>query len=335
MKKKNALITGVLGQDGFYLTNFLLKKNYKVFGVSKNKKIKKKIKNLKLLNENFNNKKNIIQILNKYNINEIYNLASQSSVRESFLSPIKSCEVNAIYPIKILEAIKTMKNNIKFYQASSSEMFGNNKKKSQDEKANLSPVSPYALSKKLAHDFVKFYRENYRIFAVSGILFNHESPLRNEKFVTKKIVTGLVKIYMGINLKIRLGNIYAKRDWGYAKDYVEAMWMMLQQKIPEDFVIANGKSYSIKDFINECAKILKLNVVWIGNGLNEKLILKTSKKAIIVIDKKYFRPIDIKSTSGDFSKAKKKLKWRPKTPFKKIVKLMIDHEINTLKKKYS
>ena len=331
MTKKIALITGVSGQDGAYLAKFLLKKNYKVIGVERrsarnnNWRLEKLNINDQVIIEDLDIKEinNIIRIFSKYNINEVYNLAAQSFVYSSFQNPIETSQVNAIGVLNLLEVIRNQKRNIKFYQASTSEMFGKHGKKNQNEKTLFHPRSPYASSKAFAHYTVQNYRESYNIFAVSGILFNHESPLRGEEFITRKISLGLAKIIMGKQKVLKIGNIYAKRDWGYAEDYVEAMWKMLQTKVPKDYVVATGKNYSVKQFINESVKVLNLKTKWMGKGLNEKLINTKTKKTIVSIDKKYFRPSEVDHLKGNFSKAKKDLKWKPKTKFSKLVELMI------------
>ena len=335
MAKKTALITGISGQDGAYLAKFLLKKNYKVIGTDRRSA---RSNNWRLIELNIENKviledlditeiNNLIRIFQKYNIDEIYNLAAQSFVKSSFDNPIQTSLVNAMAPLSFLEIIRNQKKKIKFYQASTSEMFGKHKINKQNEKTNFHPRSPYATSKTFAHYSVQNYREAYNIFAVSGILFNHESPLRGEEFITRKITIGLAKIMLGKQKKIKLGNIYAKRDWGFAGDYVEAMWKMMQNKIPKDYVIATGQNHSVKDFINMTTKIQNLKTQWVGKGLNEKLINKLNKKIIIEIDKKYFRPTEVENLKGNYLKAKKDLKWKPKTNFKNLVKMMIEADL--------
>ena len=335
MAKKTALITGISGQDGAYLAKFLLKKNYKVIGTDRRSA---RSNNWRLIELNIENKviledlditeiNNLIRIFQKYNIDEIYNLAAQSFVKSSFDNPIQTSLVNAMAPLSFLEIIRNQKKKIKFYQASTSEMFGKHKINKQNEKTNFHPRSPYATSKTFAHYSVQNYREAYNIFAVSGILFNHESPLRGEEFITRKITIGLAKIMLGKQKKIKLGNIYAKRDWGFAGDYVEAMWKMMQNKIPKDYVIATGQNHSVKDFINMTTKILNLKTQWVGKGLNEKLINKLNKKIIIEIDKEYFRPTEVENLKGNYLKAKKDLKWKPKTNFKNLVKMMIEADL--------
>ncbi len=339
MPKKIALITGISGQDGAYLAKFLLKKNYKVIGVERRSA---RSNNWRLERLNIANKvtiedidikeiNNLIRLFNKYKIDEVYNLAAQSFVHSSFQNPIETSQVNAIGVLNILEIIRNHKRKIKFYQASTSEMFGKHGKKKQDEKTIFHPRSPYATSKTFAHYSVQNYRESYNLHAVNGILFNHESPLRGEEFITRKITLGLAKIYLGKQKILKIGNIYSKRDWGYAEDYIEAMWKMTQSKKPKDYVIATGKNHSVKQFINECVKILKLNTKWIGKGLNEKLINIKNNRTLISIDKKYFRPAEVDNLKGNYNKAKRELKWKPKTSFKNLVKMMIESDLENVK----
>ncbi|ARJ49536.1 GDP-mannose 4,6-dehydratase [Candidatus Pelagibacter sp. RS40] len=339
MTKKTALITGITGQDGAYLARFLLKKNYKVIGLERrsarsfNWRLEKLNINDKVIIEDTDIKEinNLIRIFDKYKVDEVYNLAAQSFVYSSFQNPIETSLVNSIGTLNLLEIIRNKKNKIKFYQASTSEMFGESKSIKQDEKTLFHPRSPYATSKTFAHYSVQNYREAYNLHAVSGILFNHESPLRGEEFITRKITLGLSKIVLKKQKNLKIGNLYAKRDWGYADDYVEAMWKMLQSKKPDDYVIATGKNHSIKQFINESIKALKLKTKWVGKGLNEKLINTENNKAIIVIDKKFFRPTEVNILKGNYQKAKRELKWKPKTNFSKLVKMMIASDLEYVK----
>ena len=335
MNKKTALITGISGQDGAYLAQFLLKKNYKVIGIERRsaRSTNWRLEKLSILNKfiiedcDIKEINNVIRIFKKYKINEVYNLAAQSFVGSSFNNPIETTNVNAIGTLNLLEVIKSQNKNIKFYQASTSEMFGDHGQKNQNELTKFHPRSPYATSKVFSHYTVQNYREAYKIFAVSGILFNHESPLRGEEFITRKISLGLARIINGKQKLLKLGNIYAKRDWGYAKDYVEAMWKMLQTKKPQDFVIATGKTYSVKDFINKCVKILNLKTKWVGKGIKEKLIDLNTNKPLIIIDKKFFRPTEVNILKGNYSKAKKILKWEPKTGINELAKLMLESDL--------
>ena len=335
MNKKTALITGISGQDGAYLAEFLLKKNYNVVGIERrsaersNWRLEKLSILKKVIIEDSDIKEiaNLIRIFKKYKFDEVYNLAAQSFVKSSFDNPIETYQVNAIGTLNLLEIIRTENKKIRFYQASTSEMFGEHGKNTQNELTNFHPRSPYASAKVFSHYTVQNYREAYKIFAVSGILFNHESPLRGEEFITRKISLGLAKIIAGKQKVLKIGNIYAKRDWGYAKDYIEVMWKMLQINKPQDFVIATGKTYSVKEFINKCVKILNLKTKWTGKGINEKLIDLNKKKPIIIIDKKYFRPAEVNFLKGNYTKAKKVLKWSPKTNLDNLAKIMIKSDL--------
>ena len=332
--KKKAFITGINGQDGSYLSNLLVEKGYKVYGLVRRNSINEhQTTRLDILNNKIDlsygdllDESSLESKIRKIKPDEIYNLAAQSHVKVSFEIPQFTVKTNSVGVLNMLEAFRKFSPKGRFYQASSSEMFGKILKKKQNEKTPFNPRSPYAVSKVFGHYIVKNYRESYKLFAVSGILFNHESPFRGEEFVTRKITKGLIKILEGHKNFLELGNIYSKRDWGYAKEYVEAMWKMLQQKKPEDFVISTGKTYSIKQFINLCTDYLGIRTKWIGSGLNEKLINLESKKTIIKINPKYFRPAEVDILIGDSSKAKRKLKWGPKTNLKTLVKIMIDEE---------
>ena len=333
--KKIALITGVSGQDGAYLSKLLLEKNYKVVGTDRrsarasNWRLKRLGIENKIIFEEMEISEiyEVDRIFNKYNFDEVYNLAAQSFVGTSFNSPLNTANITGLGVLRILETIKAKNKRIKFYQASSSEMFGDVLENFQSEKTPLNPQSPYAIAKVFGHYMTQNYRESYGMYAVSGILFNHESPLRGEEFVTRKIIIGLIRIIKGDLDYLELGNINAKRDWGFAKEYVEAMWLMLQQKKPEDYVVSTGKTYSIKDFINKTVKILNLKTKWTGKGLDEKLLNTSNGKIIVKINPKFFRPAEVNILKGDASKAKKKLKWVPKTNLENLIKIMIDDEI--------
>jgi GDPmannose 4,6-dehydratase len=340
MKKKVALITGIAGQDGAYLANFLIKKNYKVIGIdrrsSRNNNFR--LKYFRIENKVAMEHCDLTEIYSlervfkkfSYKIDEVYNLGAQSFVKSSFDTPISTTDINALGTLRILEIIRNSNKKIKFYQASTSEMFGNINKL-LSEKSEFNPQSPYAISKLYAHYITKNYRESYGLFACSGILFNHESPLRGEDFVTKKIISGFVKILNKEQDCLYLGNLYAKRDWGFAGDYVRAMWLMLQNKKPKDYVIGTGNAYSVKDFINETARYLKIKIKWLGNGLDEKAINLDTRKIIIKIDKNNFRPSEVFFLKANSEKAKKELRWFPKTKFKSLIKLMVDEELNISK----
>ena len=335
MKKKIALIFGVTGQDGAYLSKFLLSKNYVVHGVKRRSsslntgriddiyKDPHSKSNFFLHYGDVTDSLSVLKNIATIRPNEIYNLSAQSHVKVSFDVPEYTANVDGVGALRILDAIKSLKleKKIRYYQAGTSEMFGASKPP-QNENTNFYPRSPYAVAKLYAHWITINYREAYGIFACNGILFNHESPIRGETFVTKKIVSALCKIIMGKQKKLYLGNLYAKRDWGHAKDYVVAMWKMLQKKTPSDYVIATGKQYSVKEFINLTAKELKIKILWKGRGMNEKGYW--NNKVIIEIDKNYFRPTEVNSLKGNSSKAKKELNWMPKVGVKELIKEMID-----------
>jgi GDPmannose 4,6-dehydratase len=337
MKKKIALIFGITGQDGAYLAKLLLSKKYIVHGV-KRRSSSLNTSRIDDIYQDPHSKRNfylhygdvtdslsVLKNIAFIKPNEIYNLSAQSHVKVSFDVPEYTANVDAIGALRILDAIKSLKleKKIKYYQAGTSEMFGASKPP-QSEKTNFYPRSPYAAAKLYAHWITINYREAYGIFACNGILFNHESPIRGETFVTKKIVSALCKIINNNQKKLYLGNLYAKRDWGHAKDYVIAMWKMLQRKKPDDFVIATGQQYSVKEFINFTAKELGILIQWKGRGVNEKGYW--NNKCIIEIDKQYFRPTEVNSLKGDSSKARRILGWKPNTSIKSLIKEMIEFE---------
>ena len=339
--KKIALIFGITGQDGAYLANLLLKKKYIVHGV-KRRSSSFNTDRIDDIYNDLHNKTNfylhygdltdslsVLKIIKKINPNEIYNLGAQSHVGVSFEVPEYTANVDALGTLRILDSILTLKikDRVKFYQAGTSEMFGASKPP-QNEKTNFYPRSPYAAAKLYAHWITVNYREAYNIFACNGILFNHESPIRGETFVTKKIVSALCKISLSGTGKLYLGNLYSKRDWGHAKDYVLAMWKMLQQKKPKDYVISSGKQYSVKYFVNLICKILKIKITWKGKGMDEKAYL--NDKIIISIDKKYFRPTEVESLLGDSKKARTELKWKPDYNIQSLAKEMVTQEIKSL-----
>jgi len=338
--KKTALITGGAGQDGSYLASFLLKKNYRVVLADRRNSRADNwrhkflgIEN-RLIYEDFDlaDFDSIFRIFKKFKFDEVYNLAAQSFVKSSFETPISTSDVTGLGALRILEAIRITNKKIKFYQASSSEMIGNTFSKIQNEKAILNPRSPYAIAKVFAHNITKNYRDSYNMFACSGILFNHESPLRGEEFVTRKISKGLCEIKLNKKKLLELGNLDSKRDWGFAGDYVEGMWKMLQYKKPDDYVLATNKAYSVRDFINLSCDILKIKIKWIGKGKKEKAIDLSTKKIIIKINSKYYRPSEVHFLKGDYNKAKKTLRWRPKVLFKDLVKMMIEEDLKRLRK---
>ncbi len=347
MNKKVALIFGITGQDGSYLADFLLKKKYIVHGVKRRSSSfntgridhiyqdpHEKKKSFILHYGDITDSTSVSKIIENVKPNEIYNLAAQSHVAVSFEVPEYTANADALGVLRILEAIKfhKLEKKTKFYQAGTSEMYGKVQQIPQTEKTNFYPLSPYGVAKLYGHWITKNYREAYNIFASNGILFNHESPRRGETFVTKKVVRGLVRIKYGIDKKLFLGNLDAKRDWGHAKDYVEAMWKILQQKKPDDYVIATGKQYSIRKFVKLVSEKLDMNIKWAGKGLKEKGYDQRSKKIVIEVDKNYFRPLDVNTLLGNSAKARKKLKWFPKFNLDSLINEMILEEKKLLKK---
>ena len=341
MKKKIALIFGITGQDGAYLSRLLLEKNYIVHGIKRRSSSLNtsriddiyvdphKKSSFFLHYGDVTDSLAVLKNISAIKPDEIYNLAAQSHVGVSFEIPEYTANVDGIGTLRILEAIKSLNldKKIKFYQAGTSEMFGD-AKPPQSEKSNFLPRSPYGVTKLYAHWITINYREAYNIFACNGILFNHESPIRGETFVTKKIIAALCRIKITGNEKLYLGNLYAKRDWGHAKDYVIAMWKILQKKKADDYVIATGKQYSVKEFINLTASELNIKIFWSGKGLKEKCYW--NDKVIIEIDKKYFRPTEVNSLKGNFRKARKLLNWKPKYSIKKLIKEMIIKELKII-----
>lgn len=339
---KKALIFGVTGQDGSYLSEFLLEKKYQVHGVKR----KSSSYNTDRINHIFENSKNfflhygdltdslsIQSLIAKIKPDEIYNLAAQSHVAVSFDIPEYTANVNALGALRILESIKFLgfEKKIKFYQAGTSEMFGKVQEVPQTEKTPFYPRSPYGVSKVFAHWITKNYRESFDIFAANGILFNHESPKRGETFVTRKITIGLCKIKLGLQKELILGNLDAKRDWGHAKDYVKAMWKILQQKNPDDFVIASEKQYSVKKFVEIAAKNLDIKIRWKGKGINCKGY-DQNNKLIIKCHKRYFRPSEVDTLLGRIGKARKFLKWKSSIDINQLAKEMIISDFKNLKK---
>ena len=344
MKKKVALIFGITGQDGSYLANFLIKKGYFVHGV-KRRSSSFNTGRLDFLYQDPHEKNRVLflhygdvtdsisvsSIIKKVKPDEIYNLAAQSHVSVSFEVPEYTANADAIGALRILEAVKFhgMEKKTRFYQAGTSEMFGKVKTIPQNEDTPFYPRSPYGVAKVYAHWITVNYREAYKIFACNGILFNHESPVRGETFVTRKIVIALCRIKKGYQKKLYLGNLDAKRDWGHAKDYVEAMWKMLQLKKPKDYVIATGKQYSVKDFVNFALDELNIKYKWKGSGIESKCY-NEKNQCIAECDINYYRPLEVDTLLGDSSRARKELKWKPKITIKNLVKEMVDSELNQL-----
>ena len=338
--KKKALIFGVTGQDGSYLFELLIKKNYDVHAVKR----RSSSLNTERIDHLYKEKNfflhygdltdsNSISLIKNIKPNEIYNLGAQSHVAVSFKNPLYTTQTDALGCLNILEAIKSLNliNKVKFYQAGTSEMFGKVMEIPQTEKTPFYPRSPYGVAKLFGHWMTINYRESYNMFACNGILFNHESPRRGETFVTRKITIGLSKIKLGLEKKLVLGNINAKRDWGHAQDFVEAQWLILQQKKPDDYVIATGEQHSVKEFINIAAKHLDMRIYWKGSGIKEKGFNENGK-VIIECSKKYFRPAEVETLLGNPKKARKLLKWKPKITFKKLVSEMVESDFSKLEK---
>jgi len=327
---KVALITGITGQDGSYLAELLLEKGYEVHGIVRRSslinthRIDGIYHRLTLHYGDLTDSTNIVRVIQKVQPDEIYNLGAQSHVKVSFDMPEYTADVDALGTLRILEAVRLlgMEDRVRIYQASTSELYGLVQETPQKETTPFYPRSPYGVAKLYGYWIVKNYRESYGLHASSGILFNHESPRRGETFVTRKITRALSKISAGLQDCLYLGNLNAKRDWGHAKDFVEAMWLMLQQDEPEDFVIATGVQYSVKDFVEEAAPYFGMKIVWMGEGLNEFGYDLNTKKTVIQVNPKYFRPAEVETLLGDASKAKEKLGWEPKTSFKQLVEDM-------------
>ena len=327
---KVALITGITGQDGSYLAELLLETGYEVHGIVRRSslinthRIDPIYNDIKLHYGDMTDAGSIIHIIQKVKPDEIYNLAAQSHVKVSFELPEYTGTVDGLGTLRILEAIRIlgMENDVRIYQASTSELYGKVQEIPQTETTPFYPRSPYGVAKLYGYWIVKNYREAYGLHASSGILFNHESPRRGETFVTRKITQGLSRISVGVQDALYLGNLDAKRDWGHAKDYVEAMWLMLQQDEPDDYVIATGEQHSVREFVELAAPLFGLNIDWIGEGLDEKGVDKITGRSIIEVSEKYFRPTEVDSLLGDATKAKEKLGWEPKTTFKQLVEDM-------------
>ena len=346
--KKRALITGVTGQDGAYLSEFLLNKGYEVHGIKRRassfntERIDHLIKSPQSKNQNYilhygdmTDSSSILRVIQDAKPDEIYNLAAQSHVAVSFEEPEYTANSDALGTLRILEAVRILglAKKTKFYQASTSELFGKVQEVPQKETTPFYPRSPYAAAKLYAYWITVNYREAYNMFACNGILFNHESPLRGETFVTRKITRELSRIKLGLQKCLYLGNLDSKRDWGHAKDYVEMQWLMLQQKEPEDFVIATGEQHSVREFIELAAAELDMDFSWQGEGIQEVGIIKTHSmqlKTIVRIDPRYFRPTEVDILLGNANKAKKILKWKPKTNIDALVKEMIDEDLKNI-----
>lgn len=342
---KKALITGITGQDGSYLTEFLLEKGYDVHGLVR----KASVFNTERIDHLYNNPKindkrmflywgdmadssNLNRLLEKIQPDEIYNLAAQSHVQVSFEVPEYTAEVDGIGVLRFLDAIKesNLKSKTRFYQASTSELYGKVQEIPQTEKTAFYPRSPYAAAKLYAYWITKNYREAYGIYACNGILFNHESPRRGRTFVTRKITEAACRIKLGIQERLYLGNLDSKRDWGYAPEYVEGMWLMLQQEKPDDYVLATNETHSVREFVELAFKQLDMDIVWQGKGIEEKGYNQKTGKCLVEINPRYFRPTEVDILIGDYSKAKKELGWKPKTKFEDIIKIMVKSDFDSI-----
>jgi len=340
---KKALITGITGQDGSYLTELLLEKGYEVHGIVRPSSIFNRgridhiyltdsiiAKKLHLHYGDLADSSCLSRLIEKIRPIEIYNLGAQSHVKRSFDVPEYTAETNAIGALRLLDAIKEIKTDTRFYQASTSELYGNTTESPQNEETPFAPCSPYAAAKLFAFWITKNYSEAYGIFGCNGILFNHESPRRGSSFVTRKITRSVARIKAGLQKKLYLGNLSSKRDWGYAKDYVKAMWLMLQQQKPNDFVIATGENHSVREFCEKAFSTVDINIEWDGEGINEKGIDKNTGKIIVEVDSYYFRPTDVENLLGDPTKANKILGWKPSKSFNELVKLMVEYDMNVI-----
>ena len=344
---KKALITGITGQDGSYLAEFLLNKGYEVHGIKRRSSLfnTQRIDHIYqdphsnntsfiLHHGDLTDSSNLTRIIKQIEPDEIYNLAAQSHVAVSFESPEYTSDVDALGTLRILEAIRLLglEKKTRFYQASTSELYGEVQEVPQNETTPFYPRSPYAVAKLYAYWITVNYREAYDMYACNGILFNHESPVRGETFVTRKITRALSRIFVGLQDTLYLGNLDALRDWGHAKDYVEMQWLMLQQDQPDDFCIASGIQYSVRDFVNFAWGHLGKSIRWEGNGVDEKGYDKESGNLVVAVDSNYFRPTEVETLLGDPSKAKKKLKWEPKITFEEMIHEMMESDINIAKR---
>ena len=328
---KIALITGITGQDGSYLAELLLEKGYEVHGIVRRAslinthRIDHIYDRINLHYGDLTDSTNLVRVIQQVKPDEIYNLGAQSHVKVSFEMPEYTGQTDALGTLRVLEAVRLlgMEDKVRIYQASTSEMFGKVQEVPQTETTPFYPRSPYGCAKVYGYWIIKNYREAYGMHCSSGILFNHESPRRGETFVTRKITRGLSRISVGLQGCLYLGNLNAKRDWGHAKDFVEAMWLMLQQDEPDDYVIATGEQYSVRDFVDEAAPLFGMNIEWMGEGLEEVGYDWNTKRPVIRVDPKYFRPAEVETLLGDATKAKEKLGWEPKTSFKELVEDMV------------
>jgi len=335
---KRALITGIRGQDGAYLARLLLEKGYEVYGADRRSgdsgfwRLKElgierdvRIRYMDLLELT-----NIMREIERISPDEVYNLAAQSFVQASFEQPILTADIDAIGVLRLLEALRTVKPDTRFYQASTSEMFGRVQEIPQNEKTPFYPRSPYGVAKLFGHWITVNYRESYNMFACSGILFNHESPLRGLEFVTRKLTYGIARIRHGLQDRIVVGNLDSKRDWGYAPEYVKAMWLMLQQPEPDDYVIATGETHSVREFIGHAFRHAGFDLIWDGKGTEEKGIDRKTGRVLVEVSPEFFRPAEVDILIGDASKAKERLGWSPQTRFEDLVRLMVEADLRRI-----
>lgn len=346
MKTKTALISGITGQDGSYLTELLLEKGYDVHGIIRRAssfntfRIDHIYNNPELLNKRFflhhgdlTDSSNLNRLVEKIRPDEIYNLGAQSHVQVSFEVPEYTADVDGVGTLRFLDAIKETGIRTRFYQASTSELYGLAQEVPQTEKTPFYPRSPYGAAKLYAYWIVVNYREAYKLFACNGILFNHESERRGKTFVTRKISVAVANIMTGQQEKLLLGNLDARRDWGYAPEYVEGMWRMLQVDEPDDFVLATNETHKIREFVEEAFRVLGEEIIWKGKGTDEKGLLKSSGREVVAIDPRYFRPTEVDLLIGDYSKAREKLGWKPKTTFRELVKIMVEADYKKARKR--
>jgi len=332
---KKALVTGITGQDGAYLSKFLLDKGYEVYGAFRRTadlhtdklRFMGVVDRIQFVPLELLEFTNMYRAIERIQPDEIYNLGAQSFVALAFEEPIYTSEVTALGPLRLLEAIRAVDPKIRFYQASSSEMYGHVQAVPQNELTPFYPRSPYAVSKLFGHWVTVNYRESYGLFACSGILFNHESPLRGLEFVTRKITHAAARIKLGLQQGLTLGNLDSKRDWGYAPEYVEAMWLMLQQDRPDDYVIATGETHSVREFVEAAFDRLGMDIEWSGKGVGEKGVDGKTGRVVVAVSPEFFRPAEVHTLTGDYSKANGKLGWSPKTAFRELVGIMVDHDL--------
>ncbi len=337
-ERKRALITGTTGQDGSYLSELLLSKGYEVFGLRRRSSspnteridhllADEEHEDVTMLYADLSDSSNILRALSTVKPDEIYNLAAQSHVGISFDIPEYTANINALGPLRLLEAIRNLDIPVRYYQASSSEMFGQAQEIPQKETTPFNPQSPYAASKVFAFNVTKLYRTGYNLFASNGILFNHESPRRGVNFVTRKISLGLARVKLGLQPTLQLGNLNAKRDWGFSKDYMEAIWMILQHEKADDFVIATGETHTVREFVDEVAKHMDMSLEWKGEGVKEHAVDRKTGRTIVQVDARYFRPNEVDTLLGDSSKARQILGWKPRVTFKTLAEMMAKEDL--------